>query len=313
MVDSAAEDGDGEDSAVQTARWGTVNSATSSRRTPGPIAVTLIVCEGRHRPAPTRGRGVWIPGSRPGRRVRGCGIGITFGNAGMTTLSPSGFLTIGDARLEYRMIGPSPESAPTIVMLHEGLGSAGLWGDFPEKLQAATGAGVFVYSRAGYGHSTPVNTAAADRLHACRGARRAAKAARQDRLSPRHAARPFRRRLDRCDLCRRASGPSRAGSGADRPAFHRRGYFGGLDRGDQDRVRDHEPEEQSSRAGTRTSTTRSTAGTAPGSIRNSATGIFPNTSPISACRWRSCRAQTISMARCGRSRSRRRSAIVRSM
>ena len=74
----------------------------------------------------------------------------------MTTLSPSGFLTIGAARLEYRMIGPSPESAATIVMLHEGLGSAGLWGDFPEKLQAATGVGVFVYSRAGYGNSTPV-------------------------------------------------------------------------------------------------------------------------------------------------------------
>src|SRR6058998_2351725 len=74
----------------------------------------------------------------------------------MTTLSPSGFLTVGAAHLEYRMIGPSPESAPTIVMLHEGLGSAGLWGDFPEKLQAATGAGVFVYSRAGYGRSSPV-------------------------------------------------------------------------------------------------------------------------------------------------------------
>jgi pimeloyl-ACP methyl ester carboxylesterase len=74
----------------------------------------------------------------------------------MTTLSPSSFLTLGAAHLEYRMIGPSPESAATIVMLHEGLGSAGLWGDFPEKLQAATGAGVFVYSRAGYGHSTPV-------------------------------------------------------------------------------------------------------------------------------------------------------------
>ena len=54
------------------------------------------------------------------------------------------------------MIGPAPEQAPTIVMLHEGLGSAALWGDFPEKLQAATGAGVFVYSRAGYGASTPV-------------------------------------------------------------------------------------------------------------------------------------------------------------
>src|SRR6185295_5086829 len=74
----------------------------------------------------------------------------------MTTLSPSGFLTIGASHLEYRMIGPSPENAPVIVMLHEGLGSAGLWADFPEKLQAATGAGVFAYSRAGYGASTPV-------------------------------------------------------------------------------------------------------------------------------------------------------------
>src|SRR6266545_8034562 len=74
----------------------------------------------------------------------------------MTTLSPSGFLTVGAAHLEYRMIGPSPESAPVIVMLHEGLGSAGLWGDFPGKVQAATGVGVFVYSRAGYGASTTV-------------------------------------------------------------------------------------------------------------------------------------------------------------
>jgi pimeloyl-ACP methyl ester carboxylesterase len=74
----------------------------------------------------------------------------------MTTLSPTGFLTIGASELEYRMIGPAPDSAPTIVMLHEGLCSAGLWGDFPEKLQATTGAGVFAYSRAGYGASTPV-------------------------------------------------------------------------------------------------------------------------------------------------------------
>jgi pimeloyl-ACP methyl ester carboxylesterase len=72
------------------------------------------------------------------------------------TLSDSGFLTLGDQRLEYRMIGPRPDAAPTIVMLHEGLGCVGLWGDFPDKLQAATGAGVFVYSRAGYGQSSPV-------------------------------------------------------------------------------------------------------------------------------------------------------------
>jgi len=72
------------------------------------------------------------------------------------SLPDSGFLAIGPHRLEYRMIGPRPGDAPTIVMLHEGLGCAGLWGDFPDKLQQATGAGVFVYSRAGYGQSSPV-------------------------------------------------------------------------------------------------------------------------------------------------------------
>src|ERR1700732_5452536 len=74
----------------------------------------------------------------------------------MALLQPSGFLRVGAADLEYRMIGPAPADAPTIVMLHEGLGSASLWGDFPDRLQAATGAGVFVYSRAGYGASTKV-------------------------------------------------------------------------------------------------------------------------------------------------------------
>jgi pimeloyl-ACP methyl ester carboxylesterase len=74
----------------------------------------------------------------------------------MTTLAPTGFLNINGADLEYRMTGPLPDQAPTIVMLHEGLGSAALWGDFPDRLQAATGAGVFVYSRAGYGASSAV-------------------------------------------------------------------------------------------------------------------------------------------------------------
>jgi pimeloyl-ACP methyl ester carboxylesterase len=70
------------------------------------------------------------------------------------TLADTGFLDLPPMRLEYRMIGPRPEEAPTIVMLHEGLGSVALWGTFPEKLAAATGAGVFVYSRAGYGKSS---------------------------------------------------------------------------------------------------------------------------------------------------------------
>ena len=71
-------------------------------------------------------------------------------------LEDFGFLPIGTQKLEYRMIGPRPDQAPTIVMLHEGLGCVGLWGDFPDRLQAATGAGVFVYSRAGYGQSSAV-------------------------------------------------------------------------------------------------------------------------------------------------------------
>src|SRR6266436_7952233 len=74
----------------------------------------------------------------------------------MQTLTRSGTLRIGASDLEYRMIGPAPDEAPTIVMLHEGLGCAALWGDFPDRLAAATGVGVFVYSRAGYGASTTV-------------------------------------------------------------------------------------------------------------------------------------------------------------
>jgi pimeloyl-ACP methyl ester carboxylesterase len=71
-------------------------------------------------------------------------------------LAEAGFLDIDGQRLEYRFVGPQPDQAPTLVLLHEGLGCVGLWNDFPEKLAAATGTGVFVYSRAGYGKSSPV-------------------------------------------------------------------------------------------------------------------------------------------------------------
>ena len=61
----------------------------------------------------------------------------------------------GGADLEAVCIGPSPSEAPTIVMLHEGLGCVSLWRDFPGKLARETGHGVFVYSRRGYGASDP--------------------------------------------------------------------------------------------------------------------------------------------------------------
>jgi pimeloyl-ACP methyl ester carboxylesterase len=72
-------------------------------------------------------------------------------------LSDSGFIDIDSKKLEYRFVGPQPDQVPTLVLLHEGLGCVGLWNDFPEKLAAATGTGVFVYSRAGYGKSSPVS------------------------------------------------------------------------------------------------------------------------------------------------------------
>ncbi|HEY7242991.1 MAG TPA: alpha/beta hydrolase [Xanthobacteraceae bacterium] len=71
------------------------------------------------------------------------------------TLEDRGFLDLGEMRLEYRFDGPRPHAAPTIVLLHEGLGSMDVWGSFAQDLAAATGAGIFSYSRAGYGRSSP--------------------------------------------------------------------------------------------------------------------------------------------------------------
>ncbi|MCA1825564.1 MAG: alpha/beta fold hydrolase [Myxococcales bacterium] len=56
--------------------------------------------------------------------------------------------------IESEWIGP--REGPTLVFLHEGLGSLGLWREFPRKLSERTGLGAFIYSRAGYGKSTPV-------------------------------------------------------------------------------------------------------------------------------------------------------------
>jgi pimeloyl-ACP methyl ester carboxylesterase len=66
-------------------------------------------------------------------------------------------LVIGGVALETRWIGPGPAEAPTIVLLHHALGSVHQWGDFPERLVAATGCGAFVYSRAGHGKSDRVS------------------------------------------------------------------------------------------------------------------------------------------------------------
>jgi pimeloyl-ACP methyl ester carboxylesterase len=58
-------------------------------------------------------------------------------------------------RIEHRWIAPERSGAPLIVFLHEGLGSLSMWRDFPARLCAAAGCRGLVYSRPGYGRSTP--------------------------------------------------------------------------------------------------------------------------------------------------------------
>lgn len=70
--------------------------------------------------------------------------------------APDTPLAVGNAALEYACFGPPPGEAPTIVMMHEGLGCLSLWRDMPAKLAEATGWGVVAWSRAGYGRSSPV-------------------------------------------------------------------------------------------------------------------------------------------------------------
>ena len=229
------------------------------------------------------------------------------------TLPPSGFLHIGDSDLEYRMIGPEPSDAPTIVMLHEGLGSAALWGDFPRSLQAATGMGVFVYSRAGYGASTPVTL-------------------------PRPLDYMSREALDvlpalletigfqRGVLLGHSDGASIAAIYAGGTGDHRvRGVvliaphfvvgrcLGCLDRAGSNRPMRPRICAASSRAGTTMSTTPSTAGMMPGLIPTFVDGTSANISPTFVFPSRFCKVKTTNMGRFVRSRSRRRNAIAPSM
>lgn len=58
-------------------------------------------------------------------------------------------------RLEIQWVGDASSTLPTVVFLHEGLGSIAMWKDFPDRLCSAHGLRGLVYSRYGYGRSTP--------------------------------------------------------------------------------------------------------------------------------------------------------------
>ncbi|MBW9103882.1 alpha/beta fold hydrolase [Paraburkholderia phenoliruptrix] len=65
----------------------------------------------------------------------------------------------GPLRIEYRWLndaaGDAAVDAPLVVFLHEGLGSVAMWRDWPQTLCERLGMRGLVYSRPGYGLSTP--------------------------------------------------------------------------------------------------------------------------------------------------------------
>lgn len=73
------------------------------------------------------------------------------------------FVEAGGHRLEVERIDVGSATRPTLVLLHEGLGSVAMWRDFPSRLAHATSCNAVAYSRQGYGRS--------DRLKAPRAVR----------------------------------------------------------------------------------------------------------------------------------------------
>jgi pimeloyl-ACP methyl ester carboxylesterase len=70
------------------------------------------------------------------------------------------FVTVASRRIEYERIAVARAPRPTLVFLHEGLGSVAMWRDFPGHVAHAANCDAIVYSRYGYGRSDPL---AADR------------------------------------------------------------------------------------------------------------------------------------------------------
>jgi pimeloyl-ACP methyl ester carboxylesterase len=62
-------------------------------------------------------------------------------------------VTAAGRSINYEWVGPETSVKPTLVFLHEGLGSIRQWRDFPQTVAAATGCRALVYDRYGYGQS----------------------------------------------------------------------------------------------------------------------------------------------------------------
>jgi pimeloyl-ACP methyl ester carboxylesterase len=56
-------------------------------------------------------------------------------------------------RVDYEHVAAAAPGRPTLVFLHDGLGSVAMWRDFPGRVAHAAGCDALVYSRYGYGNS----------------------------------------------------------------------------------------------------------------------------------------------------------------
>ena len=66
------------------------------------------------------------------------------------------FVTVCSHSLEHERVAVTRADRPTLVFLHEGLGSVAMWRDFPSRVAHATNCNALVYSRYGYGNSEPL-------------------------------------------------------------------------------------------------------------------------------------------------------------
>jgi pimeloyl-ACP methyl ester carboxylesterase len=69
-------------------------------------------------------------------------------------VSPTSLIAVDGRRLETLELDGDPRLRP-LVLLHEGLGSVGLWRGFPQRLAEVTGRRVIAFSRFGHGRSEP--------------------------------------------------------------------------------------------------------------------------------------------------------------
>jgi pimeloyl-ACP methyl ester carboxylesterase len=66
------------------------------------------------------------------------------------------FVTVCSRSLEHERVAVTRADRPSLVFLHEGLGSVAMWRDFPRRVAHATNCNALVYSRYGYGNSDPL-------------------------------------------------------------------------------------------------------------------------------------------------------------